>query len=101
MNRNYTREDILHRLQTIHSINPSALIATDVIVGFPGETKKEFEETYEFLKTSPISKFHVFRYSPRPGTEATKLRNEPTAQEKRERSQKLIELGKRKLKITT
>ena len=104
MNRNYTCEEILNRLQTIHSINPKALIATDVIVGFPGETEKEFEETYDFLKLSPITKFHVFRYSPRPGTLAEK---NPTslklcgAQEKRERSRILRDLEKQKLKITT
>jgi threonylcarbamoyladenosine tRNA methylthiotransferase MtaB len=101
MNRNYTREEILKKLRTLHAINPNALIATDVIVGFPGESDKEFEETYEFLKISPISKFHVFRYSPRPGTTATQLKNEPTFQKKRERSQKLRELGKQKLKLTT
>lgn len=101
MNRNYTREKILDRLNELHSINPKALIATDVIVGFPGETEKEFQETYDFLKLSPITKFHVFRYSPRPGTAAIKFQNEPTSQDKRERSQKLIELGKEKMKLTT
>jgi len=96
MNRNYTREKIFNRLQTLHSINPKALIATDVIVGFPGEGGKEFEETYQFLKKSPISKFHVFRYSPRPGTAAVNFLNEPTPQVKQERAKKLAELGKQK-----
>ncbi len=96
MNRQYTKEEILKKLQTLHTINPKALIATDVIVGFPGETEREFRETYDFLKNSPISKFHVFRYSPRPETAAMNLLNEPAHQEKRERAKNLAELGKKK-----
>lgn len=96
MNRKYTVEEIENILQTLHTINPHALIATDIIVGFPGETEKEFKETYEFLKTSHISKFHIFRYSLRPGTTAMNLLNEPTHQEKRKRAKKLAELGKKK-----
>jgi threonylcarbamoyladenosine tRNA methylthiotransferase MtaB len=98
MNRQYTQKDILNRLQKLHAMNPHALIATDVIVGFPGESEKEFEETYEFLNKSPISKFHVFRYSPRPGTAAAKFSNEPTFQEKRERAKKLANLSISKYK---
>ena len=78
----------------IKTINHSAIIGTDVIVGFPGETEKKFEETYEFLKKSPIDKLHVFRYSKRPETIAETLLDEPTPQEKKIRSQKIIELGK-------
>lgn len=98
MNRQYTREEILKKLHTLHTINPHALIATDVIVGFPGESEKEFEETYYFIKQSPISKFHVFRYSPRPGTASMKLPHEPTPQVKRERAKKLADLSNSKYK---
>ncbi len=101
MNRQYTTDELLKRLNQLYNIDPHALLATDVIVGFPGEGEKEFEETYQFLEQSPISKFHVFRYSPRPGTAASKMKYEPTPQKKRERSQKLIELGKKKMKLTT
>jgi threonylcarbamoyladenosine tRNA methylthiotransferase MtaB len=101
MNRRYTTRKILNTLEQLHHVDPHALIATDVIVGFPGETEKEFQETYEFLKKSPISKFHVFRYSPRLGTVAINLLNELTYQVKKERSKKLIELSERKMKITT
>lgn len=96
MNRQYGTVDLLKRLNQLYEIDPHALLATDVIVGFPGEGKKEFEETYEFLKKSPISKFHVFRYSPRPGTAAIKFQNEQTPEEKRARAKKLAELGKKK-----
>lgn len=70
MKRNYTREQISESLIQIQKIVPHALLATDVIVGFPGENHEDFEKTYEFLKNSHFAKFHVFRYSERPGTAA-------------------------------
>jgi len=94
MNRGYTKEEMLEKLQKIKKINPDAFIGTDIIVGFPGETEKEFKETYNFLKSAPIDKIHVFRYSERPGTPAKKFPNEPTPAEKRERSRLLIEIEK-------
>jgi len=96
MNRKYTTKELLDNLNMLHEIDPNALIATDIIVGFPGETEIEFQETYTFLKNSPITKFHVFRYSNRPGTAASQLPNEPTFQIKRERSKKLIDLSTKK-----
>lgn len=99
MNRGYCIEDIEERLNEIQEINPFALIATDVIVGFPGETDKEFQNTYEALKHLPISKFHIFRFSSRRGTAADTLRKqlgEPTSQEKQSRARILTELGKKK-----
>jgi threonylcarbamoyladenosine tRNA methylthiotransferase MtaB len=102
MNRQYTRKEVMHRLMTLHTINPHALIATDVIVGFPGESEKEFQETYKFLKKSPISKFHVFRYSPRPGTAAKKLSSiykEPSFDIKNLRAKRLADLSTKKYQI--
>ncbi len=99
MNRGYCIEDIEERLNEIQEINPFALIATDVIVGFPGETDTEFQNTYEALKYLPISKFHIFRFSPRRGTAADLLRKqlgEPTSQEKQDRARILTQLGKKK-----
>lgn len=101
MNRQYTQKELMNRLTTLHDINPHALIATDVIVGFPGEGVKEFEETCTFLKTSPISKFHVFRYSQRPGTTAVKLSciyKEPPSDVKKQRAKKLADLSNSKYK---
>ncbi len=101
MNRQYKQEELMNRLTTLHKINPHALIATDVIVGFPGESEKEFQKTYEFLKKSPISKFHVFRYSPRPGTAAVKLSciyKELPSDVKKQRAKKLADLSNRKYK---
>ncbi|MFA6531218.1 MAG: radical SAM protein, partial [Candidatus Micrarchaeia archaeon] len=99
MNRGYAVEDIYRKLKEIKRINPKAFIGTDIIVGFPGETEKEFQETYEFLKSAPIDKIHVFRFSPRPGTAAEKfgkIYGEPTAEEKRKRSKMILNINTNK-----
>jgi len=70
MNRNSDPEEYKEILYLFSKFSPDASIGTDIIVGFPGETDKEFEETYEFLKNSPLTYFHVFPFSPRPGTPA-------------------------------
>jgi threonylcarbamoyladenosine tRNA methylthiotransferase MtaB len=97
MKRDYTREEFMEKVQSIELINKMAFIATDVIVGFLGETDKDFDDTYEFLEKSPISKFHVFRYSSRPKTAAWYMKKsfmEPNSQVKAIRSKALIDLGK-------
>jgi len=99
MKRGYTTGEFLDKVTAIKKINPLALIATDVIVGFLGETDMEFQETYNFLKKAPIDKLHVFRFSQRKGTAAyfmAKKYNEPSEAEKKKRSKLLIELGKEK-----
>lgn len=99
MKRDYTREEILVKLETIQKINPLAFIATDIIVGFLEETDKDFEDTYNFLLKSQISKFHVFRYSPREKTAGFFMRKrlkEPTPSQKSQRAKTLIELSKNK-----
>ncbi len=57
-------------LASLREKSPRASLGADIIVGFPGEGKEEFEQTYDFLKRSLLTYFHVFSYSPRPGTEA-------------------------------
>ena len=99
MKRGYSREEIGEKLQLIYELNPMALIATDIIVGFLDESDCDFQETYNFLKNSPISKFHVFRYSKRQNTAAyylAKRLKEPADPIKTKRSKALIELGKDK-----
>ena len=99
MKRGYKSEEMQEKLQSINRLNKDALIATDIIVGFLGETDKDFEDTYNFLKDSPISKFHVFRFSKRTKTAAdymAKRLNEPTSNEKYKRSKALIELSQKK-----
>src|SRR3989339_1628228 len=99
MKRGYTREEMMEKLQKLHKINPLALIATDVIVGFLDETDKDFQETYDFLEKSPISKFHVFRFSNRNNTAAyymAKNIKEPSNGIKMKRARILAKLGKEK-----
>ncbi len=99
MKRGYTREELLEKLNKLHKINPLALIATDIIVGFLDETDKDFAETYDFLKNSPISRFHVFRFSKRENTAAyfmAKRLAEPPPAVKTRRARRLTRLSKRK-----
>ena len=72
---------------------PDAGITTDIIVGFPGETNQEFEESYDFVKEIGFSKIHVFKYSKRKGTPAYDYDDQIDSNVKNERSAKLISLG--------
>ncbi|MFA6512963.1 MAG: radical SAM protein, partial [Patescibacteria group bacterium] len=99
MKRGYTREEMMEKLNKLHNINPFALIATDIIVGFLDESDKDFQDTYDFLESSPISKFHIFRFSNRDNTAAhymAKNLKEPSFKVKIKRAKLLAELGKRK-----
>lgn len=99
MKRGYTREEFVEKLNTIMSINPFAFIGTDVIVGFLEENDQDFEDTYSFLESTPISKFHVFRYSQREHTAAYylgKRLKEPDPLTKEKRSKALLALNKQK-----
>ena len=68
-------------------------MTTDIIVGFPDESEEEFDKTYKFLEEIKFYKMHVFKYSPRKGTVAAKMKNQIDGNVKEERSQKLIELS--------
>jgi len=99
MKRGYTKEEIMDKVQSINRLNNFSFIATDIIVGFLEETNKDFEETYNFLKESPISKFHIFRFSKRLNTAAyymAKKLKEPTASVKIKRAKTLGELSLKK-----
>jgi threonylcarbamoyladenosine tRNA methylthiotransferase MtaB len=102
MKRGYRREEIREKLREIERINPFALIATDIIVGFLDETEADFQETVNFLEKSLISKFHIFRFSKRKNTAAyymSKNLKEPSDQEKMKRAKILIDLGKKKYQV--
>lgn len=73
MNRKYTREEYLHAVRQIQSTLPDTAITTDVIVGFPGETQEEFEQTLAVCKEAGFARIHVFPYSPRPSTKAVEM----------------------------
>ena len=93
MNRKYTIEQFEGIVNLIRQYYIDANITTDIIVGFPGETEQEFNETYNFLKKIKLTKTHVFQYSQRKGTVASKMKNQVNPNIKHARSEKLIELS--------
>lgn len=98
MNRKYTPEEYKNIVDIIRQYMPNAGITTDIIVGFPGETEEEFNETYEFVKEIGFSRIHVFKYSPRRGTPAAKHENQVDGNIKSIRSERLISLGEEQMK---
>ncbi len=96
MKRRYRRELYAERVQRIREVMPDACIGVDVIVGFPGETKELFLETYQFLNELNISYLHIFPYSERPNTEALHLSGKVTGSVKAERQQMLQILSEKK-----
>ncbi|WP_217077847.1 tRNA (N(6)-L-threonylcarbamoyladenosine(37)-C(2))-methylthiotransferase MtaB [Clostridium baratii] len=93
MNRRYTAEEYENIVNVLRDNLEDVSITTDVIVGFPGETDEEFNETYEFLKRNKLTKTHIFKFSPRTGTKAALMENQVDGNKKEERSKKLIELN--------
>ena len=96
MRRRYRRELHRERVMMIKQLRPDAGVGVDVIVGFPGETDELFRETYAFLKELPFTYLHVFPYSDRPGTPASRMNNKVDGRTKKERSRLLRELSARK-----
>lgn len=94
MNRKYNLLSFEEKINRIRSIRPDISITTDVIVGFPGENEEDFMDTYNFCKKVNFSKIHVFPYSEREGTVATKLDNKVSPTIKKERVQRLLDLSK-------
>ncbi len=93
MNRRYTTAEFKERVELLRKHMPDVALTTDIIVGFPGETDEEFEQTYNFLKDIKFSKMHVFKYSPRIGTKAAEFPNQIDGTKKDSRSEKLLELS--------
>ena len=94
MNRKYDKEYFINKIKIIRSIRPNISITTDVIVGFPGETDTEFNETIETIKKINFSKLHVFPYSKRNGTKASLMDDQIDENTKKNRCKTLIELSK-------
>lgn len=93
MNRKYTTTQFEESVKLLRKYFNDVALTADVIVGFPGETDKEFECTYKFLEKIKFTKTHVFKYSPREGTRAAIMPNQISGDVKEKRSQKLIELS--------
>ncbi len=93
MNRRYSTEEFWKGVDLLRKIYNDVALTTDIIVGFPGETDKEFNTTYDFLKKIKFYKMHIFKYSQRKGTRAAVMPNQVYGNIKEERSRKLIELS--------
>jgi len=93
MNRKYNKNYFIDKIESIRKIRPNISITTDVIVGFPGETEELFQESYNFCKEIGFTKIHVFPYSIRKKTPASKFKNQIDGNIKKERARKLIELS--------
>jgi threonylcarbamoyladenosine tRNA methylthiotransferase MtaB len=96
MNRHYKAGEYLELLTDLYLREPKMGLTADVMVGFPGEGEWEFRETYQLIQNSPLNDLHVFRFSVRPGTRAALMENQVSETIKKERSQQLIELGRRR-----
>ncbi|MCQ2220953.1 MAG: tRNA (N(6)-L-threonylcarbamoyladenosine(37)-C(2))-methylthiotransferase MtaB [Prevotella sp.] len=96
MHRRYDSKLFADKINLIKSFDKDAFIGVDVMVGTRGETPECFEETYRLLESLPVTQLHVFPYSERPGTAALKIPYVVNSKDKKERSQRLIELSERK-----
>ena len=92
MNRHYTPEEYLEGCRILREVFENPAITTDVIVGFPGETEEEFEETREFLKKVHFYEMHIFKYSRRAGTRADRMPDQVPESVKTARSEALLEM---------
>ena len=99
MSRRYDRELYIDRVKMIRSLMPSACIGGDVIVGFPGETKNDFLDTYNFIKKLEINYLHVFPYSERSNTKANKISYIVPKNIRNERSKMLRSLSDKKKRM--
>ncbi len=93
MNRRYSTEEFKTSVNLLRKKFKDVMLTADVIVGFPGETEEEFNETFEFLKEIKFYKIHVFKYSKRENTKAADMPNQVLPEIKEERSKKVIELS--------
>ena len=93
MNRRYTAEEFEEVTKRLRKAYSDVILTTDIIVGFPGETDEEFEETFNFLKKIKFFKMHVFKYSIRNGTKAATMPNQVPGDIKELRSKRLLALS--------
>ena len=94
MNRKYNKEQFISKLQKIRREVPNIALSTDVIVGFPGETDEEFNETVDTIKKCDFNMLHVFPFSAREGTSAYLMKNQVDPRIKKERARVLLDLSK-------
>ncbi len=94
MNRRYTKEQYLELIEKLRKVRPDIAITADVMVGFPGETEKDFEETIDLIKKVEFDNLFSFKYTDRPGTVAERMEGKVDEKEKTRRLIKLQEIQK-------
>ena len=94
MNRKYDKKYFIDKIQKLKQIKPDMNVTTDVIVGFPGESDEQFEESVQTIKAVGFTKLHVFPYSDREGTKASFMSNKINGIVKKMRVKQLLELSK-------
>lgn len=93
MNRHYTAEEYMDIVDAIRRFDPLYGITTDIIVGFPGETEEDFEDSLKLVEHSMFGRVHAFRYSPRRGTVGASMKDPVRGEVKAERIDRLIAAG--------
>ena len=96
MNRGYTKEHYLALTEYIYKVMPDATISTDIIVGFPGETEEDFQDTMDVVEKVGYDQAYMFVYSVREGTRAATMENQVPEEIKKERFQRLLKLQNKK-----
>ena len=91
MNRKYTREDYLKLIKKLKDRIPGISLSTDIIVGFPGETEEDFQDTLDLVKEVEYEQGFTFLYSIRPGTRAAEMKNQIPDDVKQDRFQRLLD----------
>jgi len=95
MKRRYSISDYQQAVSLIRTLVPEAAITTDIMVGFPGETSEEFEQSYQLCQKLEFARIHVFPYSPRKETQAAQMPDQVKDKVKKQRSQKMLALAKK------
>ena len=95
MKRCYSLDDYQQAVNLIKETIPGVAITTDLMIGFPGESDEEFEQSYHFCQQVGFANIHVFPFSPRPGTEAAQMPNQVGDKVKKERKQRMLELAQK------
>lgn len=97
MHRRYDTKFFAEKIAEVRAYIPDAFIGVDVIVGMRGETDELFAQAYDFMQALPVSQYHVFSYSERPGTKALQIPGKVSPKQKHERSQQILSLSEEKL----
>ena len=92
MNRRYTRDHYLELIAKLRKACPDIALSSDIIVGFPGETEKDFEDTYRLVEEVGYNQVFTFIYSKREGTPAASIEDSPPREVIQERFDRLVDL---------